>query len=53
MNMARSAADDPIEILGAIGIIPVVIIDDAAQAAPLAGRARRGRWCALCRVTRL
>jgi Entner-Doudoroff aldolase len=36
VNLARSAADDPIEIIGAIGIIPVVIIDDAAQAAPLA-----------------
>jgi 2-dehydro-3-deoxyphosphogluconate aldolase/(4S)-4-hydroxy-2-oxoglutarate aldolase len=38
MSLARpaSAADDPIEILGSIGIIPVVVIDHAAQAAPLA-----------------
>jgi 2-dehydro-3-deoxyphosphogluconate aldolase/(4S)-4-hydroxy-2-oxoglutarate aldolase len=29
-------ADDPIETLGAIGVIPVVVIDNAASAAPLA-----------------
>lgn len=31
-----ATAVDPIDALGAIGVIPVVVIDDAAQAAPLA-----------------
>lgn len=29
-------AGDPIETLGSVGLIPVVVIDDAARAAPLA-----------------
>jgi hypothetical protein len=29
-----ATAVDPIDALGAIGVIPVVVIDDAAQAAP-------------------
>jgi len=29
-------AEDPVEILGTIGIVPVVVIDDPAKAAPLA-----------------
>lgn len=32
----RVTAADPIGALGAIGVIPIVVIDDAAQAAPLA-----------------
>jgi hypothetical protein len=43
MSLARpaTAGDDAIQILGTIGIIPVVIIDDAAQAFPLAEAHRR------------
>lgn len=37
MSAKGSAADgDPINALGAIGVIPVVVIDAAAQGAPLA-----------------
>lgn len=37
MSVAQpSGAEDPVEILGSIGIIPVVVIDDPAGAAPLA-----------------
>ena len=37
MSLARPPeAPDPVEILGTIGIIPVVAIDDPARAAPLA-----------------
>lgn len=37
MSLARQPeAADPVEVLGAIGIIPVVAIDDPAMAAPLA-----------------
>lgn len=39
MSQARSPAapaGDPIETLGSVGVIPVVVIDDAARAAPLA-----------------
>lgn len=31
-----AATEDPVEILGTIGIIPIVVIDDPAKAAPLA-----------------
>jgi hypothetical protein len=39
MSQARppaAPAGDPIETLGSVGVIPVVVIDDAARAAPLA-----------------